>query len=109
MRRVNNDDAMKIINRSRRKPHDDIRIDHLMGTKCCHYAIITAGTRVVITATHFLLRSPSIQSISGVLTLPNRHTCHCKSSVKQFEDYEQYEQYKQWKQCKECKECKEIT
>ena len=56
MRRVNNDDAMKIINRSRRKPHDDIRIDHLMGTKCCHYArkhlfVITAGTRVVITAT----------------------------------------------------------
>ena len=30
----NNDDAMKIINRSRRKPHDDIRIDHIMGTKC---------------------------------------------------------------------------
>ena len=40
MRKVNNDDAMKIIDRSRREPHDDIRIDHLMGTKCCHYAKI---------------------------------------------------------------------
>ena len=54
MRKVNNDDAMKIIDRSRREPYDDIRIDHLMGTKCCHYArkymfVSTAGARVVIT------------------------------------------------------------
>ena len=54
MRKVNNDDAMKIIDRSRKEPHDDIRIYHPMGTKCCHYArkymfFSTAGAPVVIT------------------------------------------------------------